>query len=72
MSCELGRVADAVCWVAVQMNVPQAVLKGAMQPYFAYAQTFRGESIPMTLISCLRGEMADLCLLAFAVDGYDF
>lgn len=30
----------------VQMNVPQAVLKGAMQPYFAYAQTFRGESNP--------------------------
>lgn len=25
-----------------QMNVPQAVLKGVMQPYFHVAQTFRG------------------------------
>lgn len=27
----------------LQMNVPQAILKGVMQPYFAYAQTFRVE-----------------------------
>lgn len=26
-----------------QMNVPQAVLKGVMQPYFSYAQVFRVE-----------------------------
>lgn len=26
------------------MNIPQPILKTVMQPYFAYAQNFRGES----------------------------
>ena len=38
--------------LVTQMNVPQAVLKGVMQPYFAYAQAFRGTSfafLPLAL-----------------------
>lgn len=33
-----------ISYSLVSMNVPQAVLKGVCQPYFAYAQTFRGQS----------------------------
>ncbi|GAA6008390.1 uncharacterized protein JCM10292_007656 [Rhodotorula paludigena] len=32
-----------ISYSLVSMNVPQAILKGVMQPYFAYAQTFRVE-----------------------------
>ena len=32
---------EASAW---QMNIPQPILKTVMQPYFAYAQNFRGES----------------------------
>ncbi|GAA5845613.1 hypothetical protein JCM11251_007769 [Rhodosporidiobolus azoricus] len=32
-----------ISYSLVSMNVPQAILKGCMQPYFAYAQTFRVE-----------------------------
>ncbi|GAA5973831.1 hypothetical protein JCM11641_003182 [Rhodosporidiobolus odoratus] len=32
-----------ISYSLVSMNVPQAILKGVMQPYFAYAQSFRVE-----------------------------
>ncbi|GAA5857855.1 hypothetical protein JCM8547_006006 [Rhodosporidiobolus lusitaniae] len=32
-----------ISYSLVSMNVPQAILKGVMQPYFAYAQLFRVE-----------------------------
>jgi hypothetical protein len=37
------------------MNIPQPILKTVMQPYFAYAQNFRGESflsLSSLVLSC--------------------
>lgn len=35
------------------MNIPQPILKTVMQPYFAYAQNFRGKS-PLPLSSLVQ------------------
>lgn len=32
-----------ISYSLVSMNVPQAILKGVMQPYFQWAQAFRGQ-----------------------------
>lgn len=41
------------------MNVPQAILKGVMQPYFQWAQAFRGE---LLRVSTLRRLCTDSAL----------
>ncbi|GAA5967163.1 hypothetical protein JCM8115_000946 [Rhodotorula mucilaginosa] len=44
-----------ISYSLVSMNIPQPILKTVMQPYFAYAQNFRGESflsLSSLVLSC--------------------
>ncbi|GAA5918375.1 hypothetical protein JCM6882_002785, partial [Rhodosporidiobolus microsporus] len=48
-----------ISYSLVSMNVPQAILKGCMQPYFAYAQTFRATASFSTVPPELKFRIAE-------------
>ncbi|GAA5987821.1 hypothetical protein JCM10908_007229 [Rhodotorula pacifica] len=46
-----------ISYSLVSMNIPQPILKTVMQPYFAYAQNFRGESPSSSLVGASRPDL---------------